>query len=154
MSKKIKELSLKEMSITGAYLGSLVTKICPDPGCSAVWHNCPKKHTRCNDCGGNIMAINAETFWEKFALEWFQYDFKSGELFRPVSSMKSVDVELPKLDVPVWALCEKADGSQCIKKIRRINMPELFSKWQWSGVNIKSYFTLKVTDWILCDVVF
>lgn len=128
-----------------------LTKVCPDPGCSTVWHNCPKKHTRCNNCSGHIMAINAETFWKKFSLEWFQYNFQSGELFRPISNMISVDVQLPKLEMPVWALCEKKEGTQCIEKIRRVSTSELFSKWQWSGVNIKSYFTLKVTHWVLCD---
>lgn len=39
-------------------------KVCPDPGCEAVFHNCPKKYTQCNDCGGNIMEINQDTFWK------------------------------------------------------------------------------------------
>ena len=29
-------------------------KVCPDPGCEAVYHNCAKKQTKCIDCGGNI----------------------------------------------------------------------------------------------------
>lgn len=58
-------------------------KVCPDPGCEAVFHNCPKKHTKCNDCGGRIMQINEDTFWKKFSNNWFQYDFETGEYYRP-----------------------------------------------------------------------
>jgi hypothetical protein len=57
-------------------------KVCPDPNCEAVWHNCPKKHTKCNDCGGNIMEIKADTYWRKFSSNWFQYDFTTGEYLR------------------------------------------------------------------------
>jgi hypothetical protein len=33
-------------------------KICVDPHCEAVYHNIPKKETKCKDCGGRIMEIN------------------------------------------------------------------------------------------------
>ena len=62
-----------------------IIKVCPDPACEAVYHNCPKKHTKCNDCGGRIMQINEKTYWRKFSNNWFQYDFKTMEYFRPVS---------------------------------------------------------------------
>jgi hypothetical protein len=58
-------------------------KVCPDPGCGSVWHNIPKSYTKCNDCGGRVMLINEITFWLKFSKNWFQYDFKTGEYFRP-----------------------------------------------------------------------
>ena len=58
-------------------------KVCPDPGCEAVFHNCPKSHTKCNDCGGRVMQVNEETFWSKFSKNWFQYDFTTGEYYRP-----------------------------------------------------------------------
>jgi len=58
-------------------------KVCGDPHCDAVWHYVPKSHTRCNDCGGRIMLINEETYWSKFSQNWFQYDFRTGEYFRP-----------------------------------------------------------------------
>lgn len=61
-------------------------KVCGDPHCDAVWHNCPKSHTKCGDCGGNIMAINEETYWKKFSGYHFQYDFNTGEIFRPSKS--------------------------------------------------------------------
>lgn len=40
-------------------------KVCPDPGCEAVWHNIPKSHTKCNDCGGNVMQINQKNILEE-----------------------------------------------------------------------------------------
>jgi hypothetical protein len=58
-------------------------KICPDPHCEAVWHNCPKKHTKCNDCGGNIILINEKTYWHKFSNNFFQYDFITNKIYRP-----------------------------------------------------------------------
>ena len=58
-------------------------KVCPDPGCCAVWHNIPKSYTKCNDCGGRIMLINKKTYWAKFSNSWFQYDFQTGEYLRP-----------------------------------------------------------------------
>ena len=60
-----------------------IIKVCPDPQCEAVWHNIPKKHTRCNDCDGRVMHINEETYWKKFANNYFQYDFETGEIYRP-----------------------------------------------------------------------
>jgi hypothetical protein len=60
-----------------------VIKVCPNPMCDAVWHNVPKKHTRCNDCGGHIMQINEDTYQKKFSNNFFQYDFETGEYLRP-----------------------------------------------------------------------
>jgi hypothetical protein len=57
--------------------------VCPDPRCEAVYHNCPKNQTKCKDCGGNIMSINTSTYIKKFAQNWFQYDFTTGEYYRP-----------------------------------------------------------------------
>jgi hypothetical protein len=58
-------------------------KVCPNPNCEAVYHNIPKSHTRCNDCGGHVMLINEKTYWSKFSDNWFQYDFESMQYFRP-----------------------------------------------------------------------
>lgn len=60
-----------------------IIKVCPDPNCEAVFHNIPKEHTKCNDCGGRVMLINEKTYWKKFAKNWFQYDFLSGKHFKP-----------------------------------------------------------------------
>jgi hypothetical protein len=65
-------------------------KVCPDPCCEAVWHNCPKKHTRCNDCGGWIIVISETWFWKKFSKNWFQYDFTTGKYFRPEKKEKQL----------------------------------------------------------------
>ena len=67
-------------------------KVCPDPHCEAVYHNCPKKHTRCNDCGGHIMEINEETFWRKFSDNFFQYDFETGEYHRPEKPVQQLSL--------------------------------------------------------------
>lgn len=57
-------------------------KVCPDPQCEAVWHNCPTNQKKCLDCGGNIKIINKKTYWSKFSENWFQYDFNTGEYLR------------------------------------------------------------------------
>lgn len=61
-------------------------KVCPDPGCEAVFHNCPQKQTKCLDCGGRIMRINKETYWKKFSQNFFQYDFKTQKYYRPINT--------------------------------------------------------------------
>ena len=58
-------------------------KVCGDPHCEAIWHNIPKNITRCNDCGGRVMIINQDTFMKKYANNYFQYDFNTGEYYRP-----------------------------------------------------------------------
>lgn len=67
-----------------------VIKVCPDLGCEAVWHNCPKKHTKCGSCGGNIIMINENTYRKKFSKRFFQYDFETEEYYRPekINNMK------------------------------------------------------------------
>lgn len=56
-------------------------KVCPDPGCGAVWHNIPKKYTKCNDCGGRLIIINKKTYSKKFINNFFQYDFETGNYY-------------------------------------------------------------------------
>lgn len=46
-------------------------KVCGDPGCEAIFHNIPKKHTRCNDCNGRLIEINEDTFWIKYSNNYF-----------------------------------------------------------------------------------
>lgn len=58
-------------------------KVCPDPQCEAVYHNCEVTDKYCIDCGHRIMRINIETFLKKFKNNWFQYDFQTGEYYRP-----------------------------------------------------------------------
>jgi len=72
-----------------------IIKVCPDPGCESVWHYCPIKHTKCNDCGGRIMKINEDTFWKKFSKNWFQYNFETGEYFRPLKIESQLSLDFP-----------------------------------------------------------
>jgi len=58
-------------------------KVCPDPQCEAIFHNCPKNLTKCKDCGGWIIAINEDTYWKKFAKSFFQYDYASHKYYYP-----------------------------------------------------------------------
>ena len=61
-------------------------KICGNPHCDAIFHNIPKKHTKCLDCGGNLKIINEKTYWKKFSNYWFQYDFLTQEYFKPIKN--------------------------------------------------------------------
>ena len=72
----------------------VVIKVCPDPHCEAVYHGCPKNITHCPDCGGNIIAINEDTYWKKFSDNWFQYDFNTMEYHRPEKQTLQLELEL------------------------------------------------------------
>lgn len=61
----------------------LVVKVCGDPHCDAIFHNIPKTHTRCTDCNGMLIEINQDTYTRKFANNFFQYDFTTGDYYRP-----------------------------------------------------------------------
>ena len=65
-------------------------KICPDPHCESIFHNIPKTHTRCINCNGNVIIINEKTYWKKFALNWFQYDFLTGKYLRPEKKIEQL----------------------------------------------------------------
>lgn len=67
-------------------------KVCPDPCCEAVWHNCPTSEKHCKDCGGNIRIINMKTYWKKFSECWFQYDWNSYEYFRPTPNVNQLQL--------------------------------------------------------------
>ena len=62
-----------------------------------------------------------------------------------LENMISVKDNLPEIGKVVYAACE---GSKTIYEIKRIAMSELHKKWQWSGCDIKTYFTLNVTHWM------
>lgn len=68
-------------------------KVCPNPNCEAVWHNIIKKHTKCNDCATNIIIVNEKTYWKKFSNNWFQYDFISGNIFRPIKKQIQLSIQ-------------------------------------------------------------
>jgi hypothetical protein len=58
-------------------------RVCGDPGCSAVFHNCTTKDKYCLDCGCRTITINQDTYEKKFKWIYFQYDMKTGEYLRP-----------------------------------------------------------------------
>lgn len=49
-------------------------KICINPQCAEVAHNCDKE-TKCRNCDFRLIAINEETYREKFINNFFQYDY-------------------------------------------------------------------------------
>jgi hypothetical protein len=62
---------------------SNLIKVCPDPGCEAVYHNCKVSDKKCKDCGGSIKMINETTYSKKFKNHFFQYDYESMDFLRP-----------------------------------------------------------------------
>jgi hypothetical protein len=58
-------------------------KICPNPNCSEVYHNCKVTDKKCKNCGCRIMKINNETYRKKFSWLYWQYDYQTGQLYRP-----------------------------------------------------------------------
>lgn len=75
------------------YLTDLI-KICVDPQCEAIYHNIPKKVTKCNDCSGRVIIINQKTYWTKFSKNFFQYDFKTKDFYRPEKKQKQFFLDL------------------------------------------------------------
>lgn len=74
---------------------SLKLKVCVNDHCDAVFHNIPKKVTRCLDCGGILVAINQDTYLKKFRLNWFQYDYQTGEyVHEPIKDFQPTLFEL------------------------------------------------------------
>lgn len=69
-------------------------KLCVDPHCDAIFHNIPRAVTRCSDCNGRIIIINEETYRKKFQYNWFQYDYHTGEYYRPLAKETQLKIEL------------------------------------------------------------
>lgn len=60
-----------------------IIKVCPNPTCESVFHNCEKKACYCENCGHRIMEINEKTYLKKFVRNAFQFDFKSKDKVFP-----------------------------------------------------------------------
>lgn len=60
-----------------------VIKVCANPICGDVTHNCPKKACYCANCGMRLMEINEKTYLKKFVRTPFQFDFKTGQRVYP-----------------------------------------------------------------------
>lgn len=58
-------------------------KVCIDPGCEEVAHNCSKEETRCRSCAGILVAITEQQYWKKFSANFFQYDYLTGNFYKP-----------------------------------------------------------------------
>lgn len=90
MDKNIK-ITYSTSPLTDSYGNSIISenvklgliKVCVEPGCESVYHNCDFKVKKCEFCGGSIKMINQETYFKKFSDRFFQYDQKTGEYFRP-----------------------------------------------------------------------
>ncbi len=59
-------------------------KVCIDPMCDEVAHNCEQSEKRCRSCDMKLVTINQATYWKKYSMNFFQYDYQTGNLYRPV----------------------------------------------------------------------
>lgn len=88
-------------------------KVCIDPQCGQVAHNCDKKETRCRNCGMILVAINEKTYLAKFADEFFQIDHNTDELTSAVLmgyNVPEVDIE-PLVEAAIqWLRQNGRDG--------------------------------------------
>ena len=67
-------------------------KVCGDPFCEAIFHNTPKKETKCKDCGGRLISINSDTYAKKYSNSFFQYDFSTMDYYRPIKDIQKIDL--------------------------------------------------------------
>jgi len=73
-----------------------VLKVCVDPRCEEVAHNCDKKETHCRNCNTLLCQINEETYRAKYINNYFQYDYSndSGDIVTPVQMGFSLQMKL------------------------------------------------------------
>jgi hypothetical protein len=57
-------------------------KVCINPNCEEVAHFIDKSETHCRNCGSRMLAINDKTYEEKYKSNFFQYDYRTGEIYR------------------------------------------------------------------------
>lgn len=50
-------------------------KVCVNPTCEELAHNCKAGATYCKNCGGRMIKINNTTYWSKYLLHYWQYDY-------------------------------------------------------------------------------
>ena len=65
--------------MTNKTLGRI--RVCIDPHCEAVFHNCLRGETKCLDCETRTVAINQETYENKFKNSPIQYDMRTKKHF-------------------------------------------------------------------------
>jgi len=52
-----------------------VLKVCGNPQCSEVAHNCAIKETHCRNCSFGLKKINSKTYLRNFKFNYFQRDY-------------------------------------------------------------------------------
>jgi len=66
-------------------------KVCANPHCEEVAHNIDEKEKHCRSCGMRLLKINKQTYDLKFSNNWFQYDYQTGEFFRPQTNQLKLE---------------------------------------------------------------
>lgn len=72
---------------TQGYIYSLIdkfdfskVKVCGNPCCEEIAFEIEKSETRCRNCNGRMISINKQTYLKKFTTNYFQYNYKTGDL--------------------------------------------------------------------------
>lgn len=50
-------------------------KVCINPQCEEIAHNCPKEETTCRNCEMRLVTVSDNTYYRKFRNYFFQYDY-------------------------------------------------------------------------------
>lgn len=61
-------------------------KVCVNPHCDAVWFFCSAFDRHCPDCDSRLININESTYKRKFEKNFLQYNIKTGEIYRKVTT--------------------------------------------------------------------
>lgn len=56
-----------------------VIKVCINPTCGDVAHNCPKNETRCRNCDYRLVEINKELYIRKYLFDPCQIDYDTDQ---------------------------------------------------------------------------
>jgi hypothetical protein len=70
----------------------MLIKICPDPHCDTIYHNCTEKDKKCKNCGGTIKMINEKTFFKKYINHFWQLDYKTENFYRLQPNYKQLEL--------------------------------------------------------------
>ena len=91
-----------------------IIKICPDPTCEQVHHNCQKKASYCTNCGHRIIEINEKTYLLKFIKNSFQVDFKTDKKISP----EDLGYDLKYTEEEIHEMEEMFDFIESLKNIQ------------------------------------
>jgi hypothetical protein len=96
---------------------NIVIKVCPNPNCEAVYHNCPVQHKKCENCNTTIKMINYKTWCKKFSSNFFQYDFNTKEYYRPelvfanLNDVRDYQIENNSRNYNAWSVTGTFHGA-------------------------------------------